>query len=198
MKYILIILALVLQGCLSTTVAPKIEYRINPNTQSKELQGDGCKDKSLKIAQAFSSNSLLSQNMYYGQGEMRRHIYSASKWSRTPNRAITSEFLKLIRDSKLFKSVQTAKSRSRSDIILEINIEDFMQYFNENSNKSYVNIIVNLSFIKAKGNSVFQSKTFKTTVDVEVLDASGGVNGLNKALAKVLLDTNEWFSEVCK
>ncbi len=198
MKYIIVFLALVLQGCLSTTVAPKIEYRINPNAKSKELKIDGCKDKSLKIAQAFSSNALLSQNMYYAQGEMMRYIYSASKWSKTPNRAITSEFLKLIRDTNLFKSVQTSKSRSRSNIILEINIEDFMQYFDKYSNKSYVNVVVNLSLINARGNSVFASQTFKRKVDVEVLDASGGVNGLNKALAKVLLDTNEWLGEVCK
>jgi len=136
--------------------------------------------------------------MYYAQGNMKQYMYSSSKWSRSPNRAITSEFLTLIRASNLFKSVQTAKSRSRSDIILEINIEDFMQYFDENSTLSHVNVVINLSLINARGNSVFASQTFNTKIDVKMLNANGGVDGLNKALREVLLDTNEWLSEVCK
>lgn len=198
MKYVLIILAILLQGCFSTVVAPKVEYRINSNTKIQDVSTEGCNQRSLKVSQAFSSNSLLSQNMYYVQGNKKQYIYSASKWSRTPNRAITSEFLTLIRDSNLFKSVQTAKSRSRSDIILEINIEDFMQYFDESSSASYANIVLNLSLINAKGNSIFASQTFKTKVDIKNLNASGGVDGLNKALSQVLFNTNKWLIEVCK
>lgn len=199
MKYIIyFLLAILLQGCLSTTVPAKSEYRINPNVSVKESQASGCKKDSLKISQAFSVNSLLSQDMFYALGDTKQYMYSESKWSTTPNRAITSEFLVLIRDSKLFKHVQTAKSRSRSDIILEINIEDFMQYFDESSSKSHVNVSINLSLINARGNNVFASETFKAKVDVETLNASGGVDGLNTALAKVLLDTNEWLAGVCK
>ncbi len=199
MKYIsFFLLTILLQGCISTTVPAKSEYRINPNIQPQELEASGCKENSLKISQAFSANSLLSQDMYYALGNTKQYMYSASKWSTTPNRAITSEFLTLIRDSKLFKNVQTSKSRSRSDVILEINIEDFMQYFDENSTSSYANVVINVSLIRARGNSVFASQTFKTKINIEALDASGGVDGLNIALSEVLLDTNKWLAEVCK
>jgi len=113
MKYILISgLVVLFSGCISTKIPPKAEFRINPNTKVKTYATDGCKNKSLKVAQAFSSNLFLSQSMYYGLGSTKQYVYSKSLWSTTPNRAITREFLTLIRDSKLFKSVQVSKSRS--------------------------------------------------------------------------------------
>lgn len=199
MRYILVVLiALLFSGCLTTTIPAKEEYRINPIQQTKILDVEGCTKYSLKVAQAFSSNALLSQSMYYAQGDTKQYMYSASKWATIPNRAITAEFLTLIRDSKLFKSVQTSKSRSRSDAILEINIEDFMQYFNNDSSQSYASVVVNLSLISAKGNSVFASETFRVKVDIDSLNASGGVDGLNKALSQVLVDSNDWLAKVCK
>lgn len=198
MKYIITLIAILLQGCLSTTIPPKSEYRINPIVENQESTVNGCRNNSLKIARAFSANSLLSQSMHYAEGNSKEYIYSESKWSTVPNKAITSEFLTLIRDSKLFKGVQTSKSRSRSDVILEINIEDFMQYFNEGSSKSYANVLISLSLINAKNNRVFASQTFETKVDIKSLDANGGVDGLNKALSEVLVDTNRWLEKVCK
>ncbi len=198
MKYILTGLAVVLfLGC-SSTVPPKSEFRLNPDLKKQELLESGCSDKSLKVAQAFSSSILMSKNMNYGLGDSKQYIYSESQWSLTPNRAITSEFLKLIRESKLFKSVQVSKSRSRNDFILEVNIEDFMQYFNEESSLSYANMIVSLTLINTKTNNVFATQTFSAKVDVETLDANGGVDGLNNVLSDVLLQTNAWLSKVCK
>ena len=136
--------------------------------------------------------------MNYALGDSAQYVYSASLWATAPSRAVTSEFLSLIRDSKLFKSVQISKSRSRNDFILEINIEDFMQYFNENSTHSYSNVVVSLSLINTRTNNVIASEKFMSKVDVTSLDASGGVRGLNKALAEVLSESNIWLSQVCK
>ena len=199
MRYILIISLVVLfSGCISTKIPPKSEFRINPNTKVKTYTNDGCKDKSLKVTQAFSSNSLLSQNMYYGLGNTKQYIYSKSLWSTTPNRAITKEFVTLIRGSKLFKSVQSSKSRSKNDFILEINIEDFMQYFSEDSQNSFANVILNVTLINARTNLVIDTQTFSKKVEVKSLNASGGVDGLNTALSDALYKTNNWLARICK
>lgn len=199
MKYILIsLIAVLFSGCISTKIPPKSEFRINPNTKVKTYTNDGCKDKSLKVAQAFSPNLLLSQSMYYGLGETKQHTYSESLWSTTPNKAITKEFLKLIRDSELFKSVHVSKSRSKNDFILEIDIEDFMQYFSEDSKTSYANVVLSVTLINSRTNSVVAMQTFNKKVDVKTLDADGGVDGLNTALSDALYETNDWLAEVCK
>jgi len=198
MKYILVsVMIFLFLGC-STRVPPKAEYRLNSNIEVKKLSSLSCKDKSLKVAQAFSSNTLMSRDMSYGLGDSKQFIYSESQWALTPNRAITTKFLAELRNSHLFKSVQISKSRSRNDYILEINIVDFMQYFDENSSSSYSQFIVSLTIIDAKTNRVFATDTFKSKVDVKTLDASGGVDGLNEALEEVLSQSNSWFNKVCK
>jgi len=198
MRYILIVLASFLfLGC-STALPPKSEYRLNPDIRTQKLSADSCKNKSLKVAQAFSQSTLMSRDMSYGLGDSKQYIYSESQWASTPNRAITAQFLKLFRASDLFKSVQISKSRSKNDFILEINIEDFMQYFNKQSSASFAKISISLTLIDAKTNNVFATQTFKTNTDVITLDANGGVDGLNDALSEVLSQSNIWIAGVCK
>jgi len=198
MKFFLISIAIVLfVGC-SKIVPPKVEYRLNPSLEIKNLSSLGCKEKSLKVAQAFSSNTLMSRDMSYGLGDSKQYIYSKSQWSLTPNRAITAKFLAELKKSKLFKSVQISKSRSSNDYILEINIIDFMQYFDETSSSSYSQFVVSLTFIDTKTNRVFATETFKSKVNVASLDADGGVDGLSKAFDDVLSQSDIWLSKVCK
>lgn len=198
MKYFLFsLMAFFFVGC-TTTTSPKVEYRISSELKNKELKSSNCKEKSLQVSQAFSSNLLMSQGMSYVMDNTKQYLYSKSQWSVTPNKAITAEFLTMLRESELFKSVQVSKSRAKSDFILEINIEDFMQYFSKDSSDSYVNVIIGLTIIDSKTNTIYASKTFKAKVDAKSLDAEGGVIALNEALSIVMFKSAEWFSEVCR
>ena len=198
MKYLfLIVVTLIFIGC-SNTIPPKVEYRINSQIQGEPFAQSGCIDKSLKIARAFSSNTLRSQDMSYRVGDSKQYTYSEALWSVTPNKAVTFEFLSLVRDSQLFKSVQTSKSRSSSDIILELNIEDFMQYFNDDSTSSYVNTVINLSLINVQTNTVFATQTFRKKVVVNELNSNAGVNALNIALQEILKESSIWLGRICK
>jgi len=198
MKILVIILVTYfLSGC--TTVRPHIsEYRINPNLQTKDLKNGTCSSQSLKIAQAFSSSALMSKNMNYLLGEFKQESYTQSQWSESPNRAITSELVKMLQNSQLFKNVQIYKSRTKSHLLLETNIEDFMQYYSADEKRSYVNVQVNLTLIDTQTNKVVTSKSFSNKLKVDTLSADGGVKALNSALQNVLLEQREWLSEVCK
>lgn len=186
-----------LSGC-TTSHAPLTEFRVNTELKAIDSDARQCLDKSLKIAQSFSTTAMMSVKMNYAQGVNKQYAYSESQWTDSPNRAINAEILKLIRDTNLFKSVQTSKSRSQSDFILEINIEDFMQYFNEDSTHSYANAVVSLSLLESATNRVIVAKTFKSRVDTKSLDASGGVEALNIALENILEEINKWLIGVCK
>jgi len=83
-------------------------------------------------------------------------------------------------------------------LILEINIEDFMQYFNEDSTESYALAAVSMSLLDASSNSVIASNSFKSRVQVKQLSAEGGVEALNSALEDILSQTYQWFIGVCK
>jgi cholesterol transport system auxiliary component len=197
MRFIYIFIAIfILSGC--TTKVPSVsEYRISTKINPLNLTQQSCKDSSLKIAQAFSSNVLMSTDMSYAQGEYKQDSFSQSEWAESPNKAITNQIVKYIQSSKLFKSTQIAKSRTKSEMVLETNIEDFMQYFSPDEKTSYANVVITFTLLDSK-NSIISSKRFTSKVDVKTLDAEGGVEALNKALENVLFDMGNWLGESCQ
>jgi len=184
-------------GC-STTVPAISEYRIDTNLSAKTFNQKLCKEKSLKIAQAFSSSTLMTQSMSYGEGDFKQYTFRESQWAESPNRAVTSEILSYIDSSNLFKNVQISKSRSKNTLLLETNIADFMQYFSADEKSSYSNVSIVLTLIDTKSNRVLASKSFSSRVEVKELSAEGGVVALNKALRSVVVESAEWLSDICQ
>ena len=183
-------------GCTPTT--PKVvEYRVNLKMKTVTLLETKCKKESLKVGQSFSSNALKSLDMNYGLGDYKRLVFSQALWAESPNRAISMEITKYIRETKLFKNVQVSKSRSRNGLLLETDIEDFMQYFSEDEKSSYANVRISFTLINPKSNQVIATKTFSTKELVKTNNANGGVIALNKALENLLNESGKWLSEVC-
>ena len=195
--YFTVLFLFLLSGC--TTIKPSVtEYKIAFKSLSSNSLSDGCKDKSLKVAQAFSSNSLMSLQMNYTQDESKVYAYSQAQWNNSPNQDISSHIVKVLRESELFKNTQNSKSRSRSNLILETNIEEFMQYYSQDLTESYSNVVISLTLIDAHTSEVLATKTFSAKSDVLTLDASGGVKGLKNALNDVLNQSLVFLNEVCK
>ena len=184
-------------GCSTTTPAIS-EYRINVKPTASAFTQTGCKEDSLKVAQAFSSTSLMTHDMNYGQGTHKQYKFTQSQWAESPNRAISTEIVEYLKSTKLFKNVQISKSRSKNGLILETNIEDFMQYFSEDEKESFVSVRINLTLIDVKTSKVLATKTFESKIEVDSINADAGVKNLNIALEKVLNSSGKWLSEVCK
>jgi len=194
--FITIVMFLV-SGC--STIKPSVtEYRvITKNIHSNSVARE-CRDKSLKVAQAFSSPSLMSLKMDYAEANNRVFSYSQAQWQESPNNSITMQILRNIRDANIFKSVQVSKSRSKNSLIIETNIEEFMQFYSEEMNESYVNIVLSLTLVDSKTALVISAKTFSSKVKSKTLDAKGGVEALNTALSKIISQNIEWLAGVCK
>lgn len=197
MRIILIILTILFSGC--TTIKPHVaEYRVVAKDLKIGNAATGCKEKSLKVAQAFSSNSLMSLNMDYTESNNRVFSYSQSQWLESPNSLVSAELLKSIRDSELFSSVHSSKSRVKSNLVLETNIEEFMQFYSQDMKSSFVHVVVSLTLIDAKTNSVIADKTFSSKLDAKTVDAKGGVEALSSALSEIVSQNIEWLGGVCK
>ncbi len=198
MKVLLIaFIAFLFIGC-STSIPAVSEYRIDVEPANTTFTQTGCKEKSLKIAQAFSSSSLMTHEMNYAQGNHKQYTFTQSEWADSPNRAITAEILEYVKATKLFKNVQNPKSRSRNEVVLEINIEEFMQHFSEDEKESFVKVSINLTLIDVKTSKVLATKTLNSKVEVDGIHAGAGVKYLNIALEKVLVKSGEWLGEVCE
>ncbi len=184
-------------GC-ATVNPPKSEYKLNSQMPTHVGSGVACGDKSLKVAEAFSSSTLMALNMNYVQGTNKQFAYAQAQWATAPNQAISAKLLELIRVSNLFQSVQVSKSRSKNDLILETNIEDFMQYYSEDFRDSYANVAMTLTLIDGNKNSVVATKTFHAKVLTKTADAEGGVVALDTALFDVLSQIDGWLGKVCQ
>ncbi len=191
------LITFLLVGCSTTTPAVS-EYRINVESIPSAFTQTGCKEDSLKVAQAFSSTSLMSHEMNYGQGTHKQYKFTQSQWAESPNRAISAEIVEYLKSTKLFKNVQISKSRSKNGLVLETNIEDFMQYFSEDEKESFVQVRINLTLIDAENSKVLATKTFESKIKIDSINADTGVQYLNIALENVLNSSGEWLSEVCK
>lgn len=198
MKYLFaFVFIFVLGGC-TTKVINVSEYRISSSEIKFSFEQKGCKDNSLKVEQAFSSNKLMSKKMSYIQGRYSQDTFTQSEWAETPNKAITQEIVKYIQDTKLFKTIQVAKSRTKSEILLETNVEEFMQYFSDDEKSSFVKAVLTFTLVNTKTSEIIDSKTFKSEVEVKSLNAKGGVIGLNKALENILNEMGVWLGESCR
>ena len=181
-----------------TVVTPHIsEYIIDPVLEENSYVST-CNNRSLKVLQSFSSSSLMSTKMYYVLGDYKRDAFTESQWAESPNRAITNRIVSMLQNSKLFSTVQVSKSRTKSDLFLETNVEDFVQYFSQDEKKSYVKAVITMTLIDAKNKKILNSKTFEKRVDSTSIDAQGGVVALNKALLEILLESQKWIVGVCK
>lgn len=197
MRYILIAAAIFLSGCV-TLKTPITEYRLEVAHEGVKSLSKGCKEKSLKIMETFSPNSLMTLSMEYAEAEGRVFAYNLSRWQESPKDAVAMEILKDIRASEIFGSVDTAKSRSKSNYILETNLEEFLQFFSKDMKSSYADVVISFSLIDTKTNGVISHKTLSARVETKSADAKGGVEALNSALAKVLKENRVWLEEVCR
>ena len=197
MRAVLIILALIFSGC--TTIKPSVaQYGIEIDDLKINGSALGFKERSLKISKAFAKSSLSSRAMEYTEPDNRVFAYSQSQWQESPSTMIESILLKSIRETGLFKSVHPSKSRIKSNFILETNIEKFMQFFGKGLKESHVEVVLNLSLIDAKTNTVFKSRTFRSKVKTKSPDAQGGVDAFEAALFEIMLQNIEWLDGVCR
>ncbi|WP_373069308.1 hypothetical protein [Sulfurimonas sp.] len=196
-KYLLLSLLFLFTAC-STKVPTIVKYKVSPNINLAKTEESACSSKSAKVALAFTNSSLISKDMSYVRGDSKVYEYSESAWLNNPNYAVSNELIKMLRNIELFKSVQESKSRSMADLIIEVNLEDFMQYYSKDLKESYSLVQINFSIIDFKTSQVISTKTFRSKVDSKTLDADGGVNALNAALTNILSESSDWFVKVCR
>lgn len=192
----LIIVLILFIGC--SVKQPYItEYNMKIKDFPKNKISKNCNNKTIKVLQAFSDNTLMSTNMNYVLGKYKQYSFTKSQWSIPVNQMVTLNITNMLNQLDVFKSVQNYKSITKDDYILQSNIIDFKQYFSEDSKSSYVKVTINISLIDYNSNTIIHSKTFSSVINTETLDAYGGVKAFNKAFSKVLEEIDKWIVSIC-
>lgn len=198
MRFILVIfLVFMFFGC-ATKLPIATKYKIDSETEIQKIQNSKCSKESLKVLQSFSSSMLMSKKMYYVEDGNKIYPYAEALWANTPNRIVSNELFKMLRESNLFNAVIDSKSRTNTSWVLESKVEDFMQYYENNLSSSYVKVTVDLTLIDSKTLQVVATKVFKSKIKVRTLNAEGGVEAFNIALIEILNDSSLWMVKQCQ
>jgi len=188
---------LLFNACVSPRPAMK-EFTLDTNISVTPNAVSSCLEKNIQLSKPYSDESLLRLDMRYREGQFQEFSYAQSQWAKSPINIIYENELGVVRDLKIFKNVQIAKSKTRNDLVLEANVEDFMQYFTENDTNSFARVSITFTLIEASSHRVLASKNIKVKVNAVTLNAQGGVVSLNAALSEVLSQMAVWLQGTCK
>ena len=183
---------LFLNSCAVSVPQPN-EYRLAIQAQKVAAKESKCKKASLKVQNAYCDDIFMSESMYYIEGKYSEYAYSQSKWAQTPQTMITKAFTENIRAMELFKSVQSSESKTKNDFLLEITIDDFMQYFDKSAKNSFVKVTITCALVDMKTHRAYVIKTFAKEMKTPSNDALGGVEALSNALNEVVEECDVWL-----
>ena len=192
-----LLLVLSFTSC-SRTQAPIVEYKLNVSVPTSFSTSTECRQQTLKVANAFTPNMLMLNEMNYVSGLYKMNSFTESSWSEAPSKAITMQIVKVLENSQLYANVAEAESHVKSDLILENSIEDFMQYFSKDETESHVKVVLRATLIDAKTKKSLGHQRFEVLKQSNSINAYGGVVALNKALEEVLENEVKWLGEMCK
>jgi len=198
MKSLLIVLLVVIFSGCSTTTPAVSAYRLAPNMSHDGVSEQNCKSKSLKVEQLFSSTALRTTKMHYALSDYEEFSFHQSEWAESPSAAMSELLVQSITKSALFSSVSSYKSRSKTDYVLEGNLEEFQQYFSKDKSHSFVKVSLSFALLDKKSSKILKTTRFRVEKESSSLDAKGGVKALNLALESLLSDANRWLGEACK
>jgi len=198
-KTVGILLMVIMGGCsLTTTVPPVDEYTLTPHIQSLPLKRNGvCGTKTLQVSHIFAADTLQTKQMRYRLAPFKEYSYTQSRWVHTPSDAIVHSVIQSLERSRTFKSVVEYGSKAQSDLLLELRVDDCMQYFNKEVTLSYVKVAIGARLIDKASGKVIASKEFYTKQNTQTLDAKGGVAALNKTLEMLLPQITTFVAGAC-
>ncbi|SFV56341.1 Putative lipoprotein [hydrothermal vent metagenome] len=188
-----------LSGCSVKSTPPVDEYTIILNDLSKSnIKSTKCHKSVLKILAPFGAQEYATSDLNYVVLPNEQNRYNLSIWSNSLSSTLYKEITKSIKQSTLFESVINYASVAKSDYILEIEINDFKQYFLKDLKHSYVVVDLTFTLIEQKHFRVVAQREFMKKIKTKSLDAKGGVEALNNAFKDVTTEMISWLEEVCQ
>lgn len=194
MQYIIAIITIIwISGC-STTVPAVSEYRLQAKAQEN---GTPSCHETLKVHKVFTNAALSSRKIYYGEGSHKQFAYTQAQWSDALDRMLSDIITQTITQKAIFTNVSSYKSQAKADSILEVNVEEFMQFYDDSLTKSNVKVRLKATLLDTKEKKQKASRIFEVERIAKTQDVEGGVVALDEALGEVMQMMVIWLEERC-
>lgn len=192
------IAALVLGGCSLQTTEPAVaQYRIAPVSVAAFSPSPSCSRQTLRLSLTLAPDLFKSTRIYYADGDLRQYVYTRSRWAESPDRQLRHLFESALAQSRLYQSVITYDSEAYNDLLLELKLNNFMQYFGEDGASS-VSVDMELTLMDQESNRVLSTLHLNKTLPTSSNDAEGAVKAFNAIIHQGIAETTGWLDDVCQ
>ena len=198
--FVLVGIVVFFGGCSIKSSPPVDEYTIVLQAgQIEPAEPAGkCRSKSVKLLEPFGAYAYTTNDLRYVVLPNEENRYNLSAWSQSVAGTLYEELLRAVAKSGLFGSVANYSSVAKSDYILEMEINDFKQYFSSDLKHSYVVADLTFTLIETKHFKIVAQKEFVKKIETKSLDAKGGVDALNEAFNGIVPEVLAWLKGVCR
>jgi len=186
-------------GCSVKSSPPVDEYTLMLEEHAiSTTHSAKCSGKSIELLEPFGAYEYTTGDLHYILLPNQENSYNFSEWAQPIAAALYEKTLQAISKSGLYGSVANYNSVAKSDYILEMEINDFKQYFSPDMKHSYVVADLTFTLIDAKHFKIIAQKEFRKKIDAKTLDAKGGVQALNNAFNRIVPEIVSWLEELCR
>ena len=185
-------------GCSVKSMPPVTEFALITEQKSFDVSSKKCSQKSLKVLEPFGSNKYTINELYYVVLPYEENSYTQSSWIEPVSTMLYNEILKAIRESALFGNVANYSSVAKGEYILEIEINDFKQYFTPDMQHSYVVSDITFTLVRSSNFVPIAQKEIYKKIKTSSLDAKGGVEALNRAQQETIQEMISWLDRTCQ
>jgi len=191
---VLVLISVFFTACSIKDVSkPLTKYGVSNNqeVQKSSLQVN----KILKITKVKSPHYINTTNIWYKKPSFEIGSYLYSHWNEDFSGLVEQSIANTIFESGLFKSTFTRYSKVKSDLVLESEIIEAMQYVEDDAKVSFK---IRLFLIDQYSGKLLSSKGFEYIEKCISVDAKGAVIAYNEIIKKLNKDVVLWLSKSVK
>jgi cholesterol transport system auxiliary component len=148
--------------------------------------------KTIQIQLPKSTKEIRGKKIWYAKNPLERNSYLYSRWSDTPNRLIARYLQNYLNYTHTYKAVIDENSLAKPDYILESNLEDFYQLF-ENEKNAYGILKMHFFLIDAQNEKIIDTFSVNLKIPSPSPDAKGGVEALHTATRRSAETLLQWL-----
>lgn len=175
-----LILTLIVTACASSPI--KKSFVLTTDTQN--IANHRATLPSLMISQVRSTNRLTN-DMFYSRSVNEVESFTKSDWISPPPQMLQAAITQNLEARNLFQYVIMAPNSVSAQYRLDLTIIRMMQYFDEATQQSHIELRVQARLINNSNNRIVKSFSYHKNEPSLTYNAEGGVAAYNRALQAI-------------
>lgn len=192
MRTLIAAVLVVLGGCAAIGPQEAQRYYVLDPAPAAGQAPSASRTATLLVAPTTVSGFYDTQDIVYSRTPGMRAYYQFHAWAERPGRRLSELLLMRLERAEIFKTVATAVSGVRGDVVLTTHLADF--YHDAGTAPGSVRVVVTAELTDPVRRVLLARRTFERSAPAPSYDATGAVQAFNIAVAGLLEDLTVWVA----